>query len=62
MQVKLYIWFELTILLICLQLLIGVKKRIYVLLDHNKEPSFWRWLSIGAYLVYAASVMAAMLL
>lgn len=61
MQMKLYIWFELTILLICMQLLIGFQADMYVL-EHKKYPSFWQWMSVGTYFVYAASVMATALL
>nr|DAR19498.1 MAG TPA: hypothetical protein [Caudoviricetes sp.] len=61
MLTKLYLLFELTVLLICMQLLIGFQIKMYVL-EHKRYPSFWRWMSVGIGLVYAASVMATALL
>lgn len=58
---KLYILFELTILLICMQLLIVFQAKMYVL-EHKRCPSFWQWMSVGTYLAYMASAMATALL
>lgn len=44
-----------------MQLLIGFQADMYVL-EHKKYPSFWQWMSVGTYFVYAASVMATALL